>query len=191
MADLVISGTNVSRALRTATAGRLQTLSIWRDGRAYATDGFVETSTGGGRATIIHQPALDAIEQPMAGDELTVQGDDRRWRILSVSGVPGTSWQADLARGLAEGDAGYAPIEMAVAAFDTFVQLTVVPPAVLARGHRLLIEWDGPSQGSLYTSRGIVQITGLTPGSRYVFRLTEFNGSGEPSTTQAFAANTT
>ena len=191
MPDLILDGRNLSRLVQNALRGKLQQGSVWRDGRAYATDVFVQTSTTGGRATIIHQPALDAINQPMAGDELTVQGDDRRWRILNTAGVPGVQYEADLARGLAEGDEGYAPVEVAIAAFPTYVQLTVLPPAVLARGHRLLIEWDGPSQGSLYSSRGIVQVSGLLPASDYQFKLTEFNGSGEPSTTQQFTARTT
>lgn len=191
MADTILGNINLSKLVQGATKGRLQTVSVWRDGVAHPTDGALQTSTVGGRATIIHQPILDRIEQPMAGDEFTVQGDQRRWRILSVSGVPGTAWEADLARGLKAGQDSYAPVEMSVASFSTYVLLTVLPPAVLARGHILLIEWDGPTQGSLYTSRGIVQVMGLLPESSYTFKLTEFTGDGEPSTTQEFTARTT
>lgn len=191
MADLVIDGVNVSKQVQSAFRGKLQQCNVWRDGVPRACDGVIQTSTVGGRATLIHSEFLDQIEQPRAGDELTVHGDNRRWRILSVSGTPGVSWVADVARGLKAGDDSYAPVPLAIAAFSTSVTLTVVPPAVLQRGHFLLIEWDGPSQGSLYTSRGAVSIAGLLPDSSYTMRETEFDGDGTPSTTQEFTARTT
>ena len=188
---LVISGVDVGATVRSAFKGKLQQLNIWRDGVPRACDGVIQTSTVGGRATIIHSEFLDQIEQPMAGDELTVHGDPRRWRLLSVSGTPGVSWEAEMARGLKAGEDSYAPVEMSVASFSTYVLLTVLPSNPLQRGHFLLVEWSGATQGSLYTSRGIVQVMGLLPESAYTFKLTEFDGDGTPSTTQEFTARTT
>ena len=191
MADTILGSTNVSKLVQGAFQDRLQKLNVWRDGVPRACDGFIQTSTVGGRATIIHSEFLDQIEQPMAGDEITLAGDTRRWRILSVNGVPGTAWTADLARGLKAGEDSYAPVEMSVASFSTYVLLTVLPSNPLQRGHFLLVEWSGATQGSLYTSRGIVQVMGLLPESAYTFKLTEFDGDGTPSTTQEFTARTT
>lgn len=190
MTDLVLSGTNVSSAVRSAFKGRLQAVSVWRDGSPHPCDGFVETSTGGGRATVV-PPRPFPLEQPMAGDELTVGGDPRRWRILNVSGVPGVSWTCDLARGLEDAASSFQPVELAVAAFSTYVQLTVLPPAVLARGHRLFITWRGPTSGSLYSTRGIIQVPGLSPSSAYEFTAQEFDANGRPSEVARFNAETT
>ena len=189
MPDLTLSGLNVSRAVRSAFKGRLQDMTVWRGGVAYPTDGFIETSTGGGRATIIQTAVLDAIGRPVAGDEVSVAGDDRRWRVLSVSGVPGVSWTAELARGLEDAPESFQPVELAVAAFDTYVSLQALTG--LPRGHRMEIQWEGPTSGTLFTSRGIVLVQNLTPNSDYIMTQIEYDADGRPSEPQRFTARTT
>ena len=188
---LVLDGVDVSSEVYSALKGKLTPCVVEDGGIEYPTEGSLGTSTGGARATILHQPTWPVHGIPSAGMTIKFRGDDRTWRILNVSSTPETSHALDLARGLEPGRARFAPVELAVAAFGTYVQLTVVPPAVLARGHRLKLDWMGPTSGSGFYERGIVQITGLTPSSEYAFSEQEFDADGNPSQVVNFAVRTT
>ena len=160
--DLVIDGVNLTQAVHRAFTGRLQSLNLWREGSAFAVDGVVTETSTGGRATLIHGEFMPG-DGPKVGDELSLAGEaGDKWVIVNVSSTPMVSYDCDLARGLADGPAGYAPVAMAVAAFRTYVLLTVdtaVSPAGLRRGHRLRVAWTGPTTGSVFSERGAITVS--------------------------------
>ena len=187
--DLVLQGVNISQLVRGVT---LVSLNLWRDGTPYACEGFVTESSQGGRATILNGEFINPIGGPKVGDEVSRAGQaGEKWVIVNVNGVEQVSYECDLARGLVDGAPRFAPVPMAVAAFSSYVLLSVVPPAVLQRGHRLKVDWHGPTSGSTYSSRGAVQVVGLRPASDYELSLIEFDVNGNPSEPARFTARTT
>ena len=190
--DLVLQGTNISQAIRGI---KLLSLNLWRDGTPHACEGFVTESSAGGRATLLNGAFINPIGGPKVGDELSKAGEAReKWVIVNVNGVEQVSYDCDLARGLADGPAGYAPVAMAVAAFRSYVLLTVdtaVSPAGLRRGHRLKVDWQGPTSGSTFSERGAITVSNLMPNSDYAMTVQEFDADGNPSEVARFRARTT